>query len=43
MECATLTSNYTSVQEGQNRIGARISCDIDSNILRQRTSVNVTA
>jgi hypothetical protein len=27
---ATLTSNYTSIQEGENRIGARISCGSDS-------------
>jgi hypothetical protein len=38
---ATLTSNYTSIQEGENRIGARISCGSDST-LRQFTSVNVT-
>jgi hypothetical protein len=38
---ATLTSNYTSIQEGQNRIGARISCGSDST-LRQFTGVNVT-
>jgi FlaG/FlaF family flagellin (archaellin) len=37
---ATLTSNYTSIHEGENRIGARISCADDS--MRQRTSVNVT-
>jgi hypothetical protein len=37
---ATLTSNYTSIQEGQNRIAARISCADDT--VRQRTSVNVT-
>ncbi|MFL6461062.1 MAG: PASTA domain-containing protein [Nitrososphaeraceae archaeon] len=38
---AILTSNYTSIQEGENRIGARISCGSDST-LRQFTSVNVT-
>jgi hypothetical protein len=38
---AILTSNYTSIQEGENRIGARISCGSDSTI-RQFTSVNVT-
>jgi hypothetical protein len=37
---ATLTSNYTSIHEGENRIGARISCADES--MRQRTSVNVT-
>jgi hypothetical protein len=37
---ARLTSNYTSIHEGENRIGARISCADES--MRQRTSVNVT-
>ena len=36
----TLTSKYAPIQEGQNRITARISCD--SNTLKQFAHVNVT-
>ena len=37
----TLTSNYASIQEGQNRIAAKISCSSDPN-LKQFAHVNVT-
>ena len=38
---ATLSSKYASIQEGQNRIAARISCGSDPS-LRQFAHVNVT-
>ena len=37
----TLSSKYASIQEGQNRIAARISCGSDPS-LRQFAHVNVT-
>ncbi|HET7284334.1 MAG TPA: hypothetical protein VFI70_06575 [Nitrososphaeraceae archaeon] len=36
----TITPNYAPIQEGQNRISARISCD--TNTLKQFAHVNVT-
>ena len=36
----TITSKYAPIQEGQNRISARISCD--TNTLKQFAHVNVT-
>jgi hypothetical protein len=37
----TLTSKYTPIEEGQNRIAAKISCSSDPN-LKQFAHVNVT-